>query len=120
MPHVSQAIFLQNILNAKIIQYRYYKHFHEKFFNFELNNELLEIDLNHTELKEFNKIFLKVLDKHAPRKHKYIRANNSDYIAKALRKEIMHRSRLRNESLREREREQKNLRLPITSNGIPA
>ena len=83
-----------------------------------MNNELLEIDLNHAELKEFNKIFLKVLDKHAPRKHKYIRANNSDYIAKALRKEIMHRSRLRNESLRERE--QKNLRLPITSNGIPA
>ena len=99
MPHVSQAIFLQNILNTKIIQYRYYKHFHEKFFNFELNNELLEIDLNHAELKEFNKIFLKVLDKHAPRKHKYIRANNSDYIAKALGRE------------RERERERENKRI---------
>ena len=53
---------------------------------------------------------------HAPRKQKYIRGNNSSYITKALRKEIMHRSRLRNKFLRERE--QKNLRLPITSNKI--
>ena len=39
---------------------------------------------------------MKVLDKHALRKQKYIRANNSNYITKALRKEIMHRSRLHN------------------------
>ena len=61
---------------------------------------------------------LKVLDKHAPRKQKYIRVNNSDYITKALRKEIMHRSRLCNKFLRDRE--QKNLRLPITNNEISA
>ena len=64
---------------AKTIQYRNYKHFHEQSFNFELNNELLKIDTNNTELKEVNEIFLKVLDKHAPRKQKYIRANNSNY-----------------------------------------
>ena len=72
--------------NAKTIQYRNYKHFHEKSFNFELNNELMKIDINSTELKEFNEIFLKVLDKHAPRKQKYIRPNNSNCITKALRK----------------------------------
>ena len=92
---------------AKTIQYRNYKHFHEQSFNFELNNELLKIDINNAELKEFNEIFLKVLDKHAPRKQKYIRANNSNYITKALRKEIMHRSRLRNKFLRERTKESK-------------
>ena len=54
------------------------------------------------ELKEFNEIFLKVLDKHAPRKQKCIRANNSNYIAKAFRKEIIDRSRLRNKFLREK------------------
>ena len=52
---------------------------------------------------------------YAPRKQKYIRANNSSYITKPLRKEIMHRSRLRNKFLRERT---KNLRLPITNNKI--
>ena len=64
---------------AKTIQYRNYKHFHERSFNFELNNELLKIDTNNTELKEVNEIFLKVLHKHGPRKQKYIRANNSNY-----------------------------------------
>ena len=89
---------------AKTIQYRNYKHFNEQSFNFELNNELMKIDINNAELKEFNEFFLKVLDMHAPRKQKYIRANNSNYITKTLRKEIMHRSRLRNRFLRERGR----------------
>ena len=70
-----------------------------------MNNELLKIDINNAELKEFNEIFFKVLDKHAPRKQKYIRANNSNYIRKALQKEIMHRSRFRNKFLRERTKE---------------
>ena len=91
---------------AKTIQSRNYKYFHEQSFNFELNNELVKIDINNAELKEFSKIFLKVLDKHAPRKHKY-RANNSNFITKALQKEIMHRSRLRNKCLRERTNESK-------------
>ena len=53
---------------AKTIQYRNYKHFYQQSFNFELNNKLLKIDINDAELKKFNEIFLKVLDKHAPRK----------------------------------------------------
>ena len=56
----------------KTIQYRNYKHFHKQSFNFELNNELLKIDINNAKLKVFNKIFSKVFDKHAPRKQKYI------------------------------------------------
>ena len=62
--------------------------------------------------------FVEVLDRHAPKKQKYIRANNSDYITKALRKEIMHRSRNRNKFLRERK--QMNLRLSVTGNEISA
>ena len=72
-----------------------------------MKSKLLKIDINNAELKEFNKFFLQVLEKHAPRKQKYIRANNSNYITKALRKEIMHRSRLRNKFLRERTKESK-------------
>ena len=56
----------------------------------------MKIDINNAELKEFNEIFLNVLDKHAPRKQKYIRANNSNFITKVFWKEIMHKSRLRN------------------------
>ena len=70
---------------AKIIQYRNYKHFHEQSFNFELNNELLKIDINNAELKEFNEIFLKVLDKHAPRKQKHF-ANLDTKVMKDNRK----------------------------------
>ena len=73
---------------AKTIQYRNCKHFHEQSFNFELNNELMKIDINNAELKEFNEIFLKVLDKHAPRKQKYIRANNSNFITKVFGKKL--------------------------------
>ena len=38
------------------------------------------------------------------RKNNYIRVKSSNYITKAHRKEIMHRSRLCNKFLRERER----------------
>ena len=68
---------------------------------------MLKIDINNAELKEFKEIFLKVLDKQAPRKQKSIRANNSNYIKEALRKEIMHRPRLHNKFLRERTKESK-------------
>ena len=81
---------------AKSIHYRNYKNFHEQSFNFELNNVLMKIDINNAELKEFNESFLRVFDKHPPRKQKHIRANNPNFITEALRKEIMHRSRLRN------------------------
>ena len=42
----------------------------------------------------FDKIFLEVLDKHAPRKKKILRANHSSHASKALRKAIMKSSHL--------------------------
>ena len=39
-----------------------------------------------------DKIFLEVLEKHAPRKKKILRANHSSYVSKAVRKTIMKRS----------------------------
>ena len=35
----------------KTIQYRNYKHFHEQSFHFELNNELMKIDINNARVK---------------------------------------------------------------------
>ena len=46
----------------------------------------------------FSKIFfLKVLNKHAPIKTKYLRANHSTFVTKELSKAIMLRSKLRNQ-----------------------
>ena len=73
----------------KIIQYRRYKNFDNQVFQRELNSELLKIDLNNAELSEFTEIFLSILDKHAPKKQKFIRANNCYFVTKNLRKAIM-------------------------------
>ena len=40
---------------------------------------------------KFDKVFLEVLDKLAPRKKKILRANHSPYASKALREVIMKR-----------------------------
>ena len=93
----------------KIVQYRSYKIFDNQVFQRELNSELLKIDLNNAELSEFTEIFLSILDKYAPKKQKFIRANNSKFITKNLRKAIMKRSKLRNRYLRERTNEAKSL-----------
>ena len=69
----------------------------------------LKIDLNNAELSEFTKIFLSILDKHAPKKQKFIRANNSNFVTKSVRKAIMKRSKLRNKYLSEKTNETKSL-----------
>ena len=93
----------------KIIQYRSCKNFDNQVFQRELNSELLKIDLNNAELSEFTENFLSILDKHAPRKQKFIRANNSNFVTKSLSKAIMKRSKLRNKYLRERTNKAKSL-----------
>ena len=48
------------------------------------------------QLESFENVVLKILEKHAPQKLKYIRNNQAPFITKKLRKEIMTRSRLLN------------------------
>ena len=50
-----------------------------------------------------------MLDKHAPKKHRFIQANNSNFVTKNLRKTIMKRSKLRNKYFRERTNKAKSL-----------
>ena len=73
----------------KIIQYSKYDHFNNDLFRVELNNELLNVNLNNAELSEMTETLMSLLDKHAPKKQKYIRANNANFITKCLRKAIM-------------------------------
>ena len=54
------------------------------------------------EYQHFLNIFIEVLNKHAPMKQKYLRANQGRFLAKNLHKAIMKRSRLRNKFLSDR------------------
>ena len=92
-----------------IIHYRYYKTFSTNLFKEELNNELLSIDNNKAELAQFTNTALSILDKHAPIKRKYIRANDSAFMTKDLREAIMQRSKLRQKFLKERTNDSQHL-----------
>ena len=61
----------------------------------------MKFDIINAPLSKFNDIVLSVLDKHAPKKLKYIRSSNYN-LTKELRKAIMNRSKLRNTFLKTR------------------
>ena len=78
------------------IFFRDYKYFDDIIFK-----EVLSLCLDaspHANINfhEFQKLFLRVLDTHAPSKMNYVRANEVPYMTKTLRKAIMTRSRLEN------------------------
>ena len=77
---------------AKEISYRNFRGFKENNFNRDLQNRLSAQSVE--EYAPFEKVFLDVLNKHAPLKKKVVRANHAPYITKTLRKAIMKRSYL--------------------------
>ena len=81
----------------------------ENFNETKLRSELTNIlDLNIHESRNiefFKNIFLKVLNKHAPIKTKYLRANHSPFVTKELSKAIMLRLKLRNQYLKYKSKE---------------
>ena len=95
--------------NPKIIQCGGYKNFHNQVFQGGLNSELLKIDLDNADLSEFTEMFLSILEKHAPKKQKFIRANNPNFVTKILRKDTKKRSKLSKKYLCERTNEAKSL-----------
>ena len=79
------------------IKYRNYSKFNDEYFRLELSNELLlNYDCVNITYEEFQRIFMGVLNKHAPLKTKIIRANNAPFMNKNMRKLVMNRSRLKN------------------------
>ena len=81
-----------------IIRYRSYKKCNNEVFvndieeQFSENNEFLNFE-------SFKRIVDKTLDKYAPTKKPYVRANQAPFMNKRINKEIMKRSRLRNKFL---------------------
>ena len=86
----------------KVFKYRCYKKFEDSKFKNDLNNEFLNFDFNNGSFNEYKNIFMSVLDKHAPVKVKYVRANNSSFMNKTLRTAIMQRSKLKNRFSKQR------------------
>ena len=69
----------------------------------------MKFDITNAPLSKFNDTVLSVLDKHAPKKLKYMRSNNCNFVTKELRKAIMDRSKLRNKFLKLETRNLKSL-----------
>ena len=80
--------------------YRSYKKFELEDFNRILKDKIENLT-NHS-YAEFEKVFLKELNKHSPLKKKLLRHNNNAFMTKELRKEIMLRSNLKNKFDKER------------------
>ena len=78
------------------INYRDYKNYNSFEFNKELKSKLNSDPSSNTNYSNFQNIMSEILDKHAPLKTKYLRANNSPFMTKPLRKMIMNRSRCKN------------------------
>ena len=80
----------------KIVRYRDYKHYSPNKLQNDLNFSLAGIDLNRMSNDDYVALLMGILDRHAPLKMKYIRANNQPFMTKELRKEHMKRTKLRN------------------------
>ena len=83
-------------LPPKLISYRNYNNFAHHIFRNEIIEKLRHNDLNELSYEKFEHIIVTCLNIHAPIKRKYIRANESPFMTKELRKAIMVRSKLKN------------------------
>ena len=96
------------------IKYRDYKNFNLDIFCNELITMLNGFNGNVIVYDIFEEVMVLLLNKYAPLKTKYVRANNAPFVNKTLSKAFMTRSRLRNKFLSEpspfNEREYKKFR----------
>ena len=82
-----------------IFIYRDYKHYDEDLFRNELLEELQNVNEGTVDCTTFVNVCTGVLNRYAPLKEKYIKANNSPFMNKMLSKAVMNKSRLRNKFL---------------------
>ena len=80
----------------KLIFYRDYKNYSNEGFRKELDFILHNYNLLNMSNDGFNILFMKIFDKHAPLKKKYVMATEGPFMTKELRKEIMKRTKILN------------------------
>ena len=88
-------IFFKKMKPIKIC-YRSYKNFVSTDFRNDLSNSLQNHDREKMTYDEFHKIFLQILNSHAPSKQRFVRGNEQPFMNKVLTKAFMHRSRMKN------------------------
>ena len=76
-------------------------------FRVSLFNELPKLNIEAIDPNKLITVCIDTLNNHAPSKKKYIRSNHLPFMNKELSKEIMHRTRLLNNFLRNRSDENK-------------
>ena len=81
----------------KMISYWNYKHFDWNNFEKEIKNTLFILKISPKDFSPFKNMVLEALNLHAPLKTKYLRVKHSSFISKDLSKDIMNRSKLRNQ-----------------------
>ena len=94
-------------LPPKIRHYRDYSNYGNNTFHVSLFNELSNLSIEAIDLNKYVTVCIDTLNNHAPSKKKYIRGNDLTFMNKELSKEIMHRTRLWNNFLRNRSDENK-------------
>ena len=82
--------------------YRDCKNFDNSRFSEELLSEIKKLGPLHKNICIFHNVCIEVLEKYAPEKRKYIRANQANFMDSKLNHAIMLRSKLRNEFLKGR------------------
>ena len=96
-------------LQPRVVNYRVYKNFENDKFRTDILSEFGKSNIEENK-NEFNNLLnacKKILDINAPRKQKYARGNHMPFMSKALSKEVMTRTRLRNKFLKDRSEENK-------------
>ena len=86
----------------KVVKYRDMSKFDQNCFNQELQINLKD---QPPDYDLFEKIFLRVLDFHAPQKTRLVRANQKPYVTNVMRKAIMRRTQLQNKYFKFRTQE---------------
>ena len=84
-----------NNTDSKLLNYADFKYFSQEAFRAGLSEALCDCGNSYD---DFDHIFTSKLNKHAPKKKKWIKGNNKPHVSKALRTAIMKRSRLKNKS----------------------
>ena len=85
----------------KVISYRDYRNFNENGFVYDVITSLNQIQSLDLTYNLFEETLIEIIDKHAPCKSKYVRANESAFMNKSIKKEIMHRTKLKNKFLQD-------------------
>ena len=84
-----------------IITYHSYKHFFNELFMADVQNRISYVtsENNDLEFDLFKAALNETIQRHAPIKQQYVRANQAPFINKTINKEIMKSSQLRNKFL---------------------